>query len=94
MAPGGSGGAVLTEERLEEEAHDLDLLAAELLDGEHGHVVAGDEAERGDDEVAGRDLEEARPGVAALAVEADLLEDDVLVQVDTVEAAKRIGEFR
>ena len=47
------------------------------------------ESERGDDDVADRDLEEARPGRAGGAVEPDLLEDDVLVEVDAVEAARR-----
>ena len=76
---------IRTEQSGEKEALNLDPLAAQLLDGEYGDVVPGDEAQGGDDEVADRDLEEALPGLAALAVEADLLQHDVLVQVDAVE---------
>ena len=75
LGPGGG----LTEERGEEEALDLDPLAPEVLDGEARGVVAGDEPERGDDQVADADLEEALPRRAALPVEADLLQHDVLV---------------
>ena len=84
----------LTEERGHEEALDLDPLAAEVLDAEDRDVVPGDEAERGDDEVADADLEEALPGGAAAPVEADLLQDDVLVEVDAVETwtvSKKLG---
>ena len=74
------------EQRLHEEAHNLDRLASESLDGEHSNVVAGDETQGGNDNVADGDLPEALPGCASLAIEADLLEYDVLVQVDAVES--------
>ena len=80
----GEGGK-RTEQRGEQEALDLDPFTAELLDGENSGVVPRDEAERGDDDVAGADLDEALVGRAVLAIEADLLQDDVLVEVDTVE---------
>ena len=69
----------LTEERGHEEALDLNPLAAEVLDREDRDVVPGHEPERGDDDVADADLEEALPRRAALPVEADLLQHDVLV---------------
>lgn len=45
------------------------------------------EPKRGDDQVSRRDLEELRPRRALAAIEPDLLEDDVLIEVDPVEAA-------
>lgn len=74
-----------TEERREEEALDLDPLAAELLDREDGHIVPGDEPERRDDQVPHPDLEQLVPRGPGLAVEPDLLQHDVLVEVHAVE---------
>ena len=79
-----------TEESSEQEALNLDPLAAELLNCEDGDVVSGHETESSDDDVADTDLEELVPGSTSLAVEANLLEYDVLVQVDTVEAASTL----
>ena len=80
----GEGGK-RTEQRSEQEALNLDPFTAELLDGEDGRVVPRDEAKCGDDDVASADLDEALVGRAVLAIEADLLQDNVLVEVDTVE---------
>lgn len=79
-----------TEKGGHEEALDLDPLAAKLLDGEDGDIVSGDEAERGDDEVANADAEEPVPRRAGVTVKADLLQHDVLVQVDAVEPVQPI----
>ena len=67
---------------------DLDPFPTELLDGEDRDVVAGNKAKRSDDEVADADAEEPVPRRAIAAVEANLLEDDVLVQVDAIEPAQ------
>ena len=52
---------IRTEQSGEKEALDLDPFAAQLLDGEDGDVVPGDETERGDDQVPDADLEQPRP---------------------------------
>ena len=80
----GEGGK-RTEQRSEQEALDLDPFTAELLDGENSGVVPRDEAEHGNDDVPDRDFEEALPWRARLAIKPDLLQDDVLVQIDTIE---------
>lgn len=69
----------------------LDEFPAKGFDGEDCGVVAGNEAKRGNDHVSSRDLEHLLPRCTFLAIEADLLEDDILVEVDAVET---IGDGR
>jgi len=66
----------------------LDPLATKLFDRQDGGVVSWDESESGDDHAASGDFEETLPRCTRLSVITDLLEDDVLIQVDTVEAGK------
>jgi hypothetical protein len=75
------------EKGLEQEAKELDLLPADLLDEENGEIVPRHEAERSHNQVAGRDFEELVPRRTGLPCETNLLQDDVLVEVDTVEPA-------
>lgn len=65
----------------------LDPLAAKLLDQDNSEVVPGHEAKRSDNKVSGSNLEQSCPRRSARTVKVDLLQHDVLVQVDTVEAA-------
>jgi hypothetical protein len=70
------------------EAHELDRLAADLVDEEEGRPVAGDEASNDEDEVADTDLvqvvRDERLG-ARLARPADGREDERRVEAETVE---------
>ena len=61
----------------------------EFLDRQDSHVVLRHKTERSDDEVTGSDLEETIPRASRLAIESDLLQDDVLVEVNTVKATEK-----
>ena len=74
------------EQRRHQKALRLNPLPTQLLHCEDCSVVSWYESEDGDDDVPDGDFEEAVPGCAGGPVEADLLEDDVLVEVDAVEA--------
>ena len=51
-----------------------------------GHEMhTRNEAESGDDQVTNTNMEESLEGSTSLSVKADLLQDNVLVQVNTVE---------
>ena len=63
----------------------MDPFPAELLDREDGDIVAWHESECRDDDATDCDLEQTVPRCSILAVKADLLQYDVLVQVDAVE---------
>lgn len=49
-------------------------------------LLTGHETQGRDDDVPGGDFEQLLPRSAGLAVEPDLLQDDILVQVDAVES--------
>lgn len=88
-ARGAEAAELAREDREEERGHEeplrLDPLAPQLLDRQHRRVVPWHEPQRGDDQVPDGDFEEPVPGGPVGAVEPDLLEDDVLVEVDAVE---------
>ena len=75
----------LTEQRSKQKSLNLYPLPPQLLNRQDRHIIPGHEPERRDDQVPDADLEQAVPRAALGAVEPDLLQDDVLVQVDAVE---------
>ena len=67
---------------------DLDPFSPEPLDAEDAGIVSGDETEGGDDQVSSSDLEELLPRCAIRTVKANLLKDNILVEVNSVEATR------
>lgn len=73
------------EERSHDESTELEPLATDDIDSEESKVVAWEETEGSDDDVAGSELEELAPSVLTNTTVSDLSEHDRLVQVDAVE---------
>ena len=67
---------------------DLDPFPPEPLDAEDTGIVSGNETEGSDDQVTSSNLEELLPRRAVRTVKANLLKDNILVEVNSVEAAR------
>ena len=73
---------------------DLDPFSPEPLDAEDASIVSGNETEGSDDQVASSDLEEFLPRCAVRTVKANLLKDNILVEVNSVEATRIVVSYK
>ena len=72
---------------------DLDPFSPEPLDAEDASIVSRNESEGGDDQVASSDLEKLLPRCAVRTVKANLLKDNILVEVNSVEATRTVVSY-
>ena len=70
---------------------DLDPFSPEPLDAEDTGIVSRNETEGSDDQVTSSDLEELLPRCAVRTVKANLLKDNILVEVYSVKAARIVS---
>jgi len=80
----------LTEESRHQETLDLDPFSSKNFDRKYRRVIPGYEAKGSDDHASSRYLEETFPRSTGGSVIADLLENDVLVEIDAVKAVEGI----